>query len=50
MDKIGLQQSEDIFSAYKDIEMPIDEIPIQIKERYIPTILTNVVEPTEEDY
>jgi hypothetical protein len=52
MDKIGLQQSEDIFSAYKDIEMPIDEIPIQIRERYIPTFLTNVVEPdsSEEDF
>ena len=52
MDKIGLQQSEDIFSAYKDIEMPIDEIPIQIIERYIPTFLTNIVEPdtSEEEF
>lgn len=52
MDKIGLQQSEDIFSAYKDIEMPIDEIPIQIRERYIPTFLTNIVEPdtSEEEF
>ena len=41
MDKIGLRQSDDIFEAYKDIEIPIDEIPIQIRERYIPTILTN---------
>lgn len=41
MDKIGLKQSTDIFEAYKDIEIPIDEIPIQIRERYIPTILTN---------
>lgn len=51
MDKIGLKQSEDIFEAYKDIEMPINEIPIQIRERYIPTILTNTVEPdsTESD-
>mgnify|MGYP001241395759 CR=1 FL=1 len=51
MDKIGLKQSEDIFEAYKDIEMPINEIPIQIRERYIPTILTNTVEleSTESD-
>ena len=52
MDKIGLQQSGDIFSAYKDIEMPIDEIPIQIRERYIPTMLTNIVEfdSTDEEF
>ena len=49
MDKIGLKQSEDIFAAYKDIEMPIDEVPIQIRERYIPTILTNTVEPDSTD-
>ena len=41
MDKIGLQQSEYIFDAYKDIEIPLDEIPIHLKERFIPTILTN---------
>lgn len=49
MDKIGLKQSDDIFEAYKDIEMPINEIPIQIRERYIPTILTNVVEVESSD-
>ena len=49
MDKIGLKQSEDIFAAYKDIEMPIDEVPIQIKEKYIPTILTNIVELESTD-
>lgn len=42
MNKIGLKQSDDIFEAYKDIEMPINEIPIQIRERYIPTELTNI--------
>lgn len=42
MNKIGLKQSDDIFEAYKDIDMPINEIPIQIRERYIPTELTNI--------
>tara|TARA_Y100001958_G_C21242599_1_gene570990 strand:- start:2907 stop:3416 length:510 start_codon:yes stop_codon:yes gene_type:complete len=41
MDKIGLKQSEYVFDAYKDIEIPLDEIPIYLKERFIPTILTN---------
>ncbi len=41
IDKIGLKQSEYIFDAYKDIEIPLDEIPIYIKEKFIPTILTN---------
>lgn len=44
IDKIGLQQSEYILDAFKDIEVPIDEIPIQIRERYVPTLLTNTVE------
>tara|TARA_B100000902_G_C27175166_1_gene845961 strand:- start:121 stop:636 length:516 start_codon:yes stop_codon:yes gene_type:complete len=49
MDKIGLKQSEYIFDAYKDINMPIDEIPIHIRERYIPTMLTNMVELESSD-
>lgn len=49
MDKIGLKQSDDIFEAYKDIEMPIHQIPLQIREKYIPTILTNVVEEDSGD-
>lgn len=48
MDKIGLQQSEYIFDAYKDIEIPLDEIPIHLKERFIPTILTNPSELISE--
>lgn len=51
MDKVGLKQSEDIFEAYKDIEIPDNEVPIYIKEKYIPTILTNVVvtDPSDEE-
>lgn len=41
IDKIGLKQSEYIFDSYKDIEIPLHEIPIYIKEKFIPTILTN---------
>ena len=44
MEKIGLQQSEYILDTFKDINIPFDEIPIHLKERYIPTILTNIVE------
>jgi hypothetical protein len=44
MDKIGLKQSEFILEAYKDIEMPLNEIPMYIKEKYIPTMLTNTVD------
>lgn len=49
MDKIGLKQSDDIFAAYKDINIPIDEVPIQIREKYIPTILTNIIEADSTD-
>ena len=51
MDKVGLKQSDDIFEAYKDIEIPDNEVPIYIKEKYIPTILTNVVvtDPSDEE-
>jgi len=49
MDKIGLQQSDDIFVAYKDINVPIDEVPIHIKEKYIPTVLTNIIEEDSTD-
>jgi len=49
MDKIGLQQSDDIFVAYKDINVPIDEVPIQIREKYIPTVLTNIIEADSTD-
>ena len=49
IDKIGLQQSEYILDAYKDIDMPMDEIPIHIREKYIPTVLTNIVELESSD-
>jgi len=49
IDKIGLQQSEYILDAYKDIDMPIDEIPIHIRDKYIPTMLTNMVELESSD-
>ena len=44
IEKIGLQQSEYILDAFKDINIPLDEVPIHLKDRYIPTILTNIVE------
>ena len=49
MDKIGLNQSEYILDAYKDVEVPIDDIPINIRERYIPTMLTNMVDLESSD-
>ena len=49
MDKIGLKQSDDIFVAYKDINVPIDEVPIHIREKYIPTVLTNIIEADSTD-
>ena len=48
MKKIGLQQSEDIFECFEDIEVP--EVSIKIKDRFIPTTLTDNIEPAEEDY
>ena len=51
MERVGLNQSEYILDAYKDVEVPIDDIPINIRERYIPTMLTNMVdlESTDDD-
>ena len=48
MKKIGLQQSEDIFECFEDIEVP--EVSIKIKDRFVPTTLTDNIEPAEEDY
>ena len=39
MDKIGLKQSEDIFDCFRDIDVP--EVCVHIKERFVPTELTN---------
>jgi predicted PilT family ATPase len=44
IEKVGLKQSEIIFEAYKDIDIPDSEVPLVLKERFIPTILTNSVE------
>ena len=49
MERIGLNQSEYILDAYKDIEFPINDIPINIRERYIPTMLTNMVDLESSD-
>jgi hypothetical protein len=41
MDKVGLQQSEDIFDCFRDIEVP--EVDLHMRENYVPTELTNAV-------
>ena len=47
MDKIGLQQSEDIFDCFRDIDVP--EVCIHIREKYVPTELTNAFSDDEDD-
>ena len=37
-----------LVSSKEDIEIPLDEIPIHLKERFIPTILTNPSELISE--
>jgi len=44
IEKIGLKQSDLIFESYKDVDIPDSEVPLSLKERFIPTILTNSVE------
>ena len=44
IDKVGLKQSEIILDAYKDVDIPDSEVPLALRERFIPTILTNSVE------
>ena len=48
MKRIGLQQSEDIFECFEDIEVP--EVAIYIKNKFVPTNLTDNIDPAEEDY
>ena len=48
MKRIGLQQSEDIFECFEDIEVP--EVSVKIKNRFVPTNLTDNIDPAEEDY
>ena len=44
IEKVGLKQSELIFESYKDVDIPDSEVPLALRERFIPTILTNSVE------
>ena len=48
MKRIGLQQSEDIFECFEDIEVP--EVSVKVKDRFVPTNLTDNIDPAEEDY
>lgn len=49
MDRVGLQQSQDIFECYKDIEVP--RISIREKNKYVTTHLTGseIVDEIEEN-
>jgi len=49
IEKVGLKQSEIIFDAYKDVDIPDSEVPLALRERFIPTILTNSVEDEDEE-
>ena len=45
MKKIGLQQSEDIFECFEDIEIP--EVSINIRDRFVPTEQTDNIDWTD---
>jgi hypothetical protein len=49
MNRVGLQQSEDIFECYKDIELP--RISIREKNKYVTTHLTGseIIDEVEEN-
>ena len=47
MDKIGLQQSEAIFDCFRDIDVP--EVCEHIREKFVPTTLTNSYSDDEEE-
>jgi len=47
MDKIGLKQSEDIFDCFRDIKVP--GVCVHIREKYVPTELTNAFSDDEDD-
>jgi hypothetical protein len=47
MEKIGLQQSEDIFDAFQDIEVP--EVSINIKDKFVPTAQTDNIDWSDEE-
>ena len=42
IDKIGLKQSEDIFDAFQDIEVP--DVSINIKDKFVPTSQTDNID------
>ena len=42
IEKIGLKQSEDIFDAFQDIEVP--EVSINIKDKFVPTSQTDNID------
>lgn len=50
IEKVGLKQSDIIFDAYKDVDIPDSEVPLALRERFIPTILTNSVEEDIIDF
>lgn len=49
MDRVGLQQSQDIFECYKDIEVP--NISVREKDKYVTTHLTGseIIDEVEEN-
>ena len=49
IEKVGLKQSEIIFDAYKDVDIPDSEVPLALRERFVPTILTNSVEDDDDE-
>jgi len=46
IEKIGLKQSEDIFDAFQDIEVP--EVSIRIKDKFVPTSQTDNIDWSED--
>ena len=47
MKEIGLQQSEDIFDLFEDIDIP--EVSIRVKDKFVPTTQTDNIDWDDED-
>ena len=47
MEKIGLKQSDDIFDAFQDIDVP--EVSIDIKDKFVPTAQTDNIDWSDVD-
>ena len=47
MKEIGLQQSEDIFDLFEDIDIP--EVSIRVKDKFVPTTLTDNIDWDDAD-